>query len=146
VLRIALLSMLCCASASNICGMKPYNPNIKTVHVSRKVTARSLQEATGNRQKPQDRPSAYVAYSPDKQKKAIASSYYCSHFLNYGTIIHSIKIFTHQSGKPLYQITDTNERELSHIKFVNDNTVRVFYKGSDYIGSDTVLEWQLDDN
>jgi hypothetical protein len=149
MLRVAILSMLCCTSVPTY-GMKNFDSagTVKTIYVSPKVTARSLQLVRGlskqkNSEVTKNSGWGYVVYSPDNSKYAIGSSYYCSHFLNYGEVIHSIRVFDKKNNTELYNLTIHNKQDLSHIRFVENNVIRTFYKGSKYIGSDTVLEWNL---
>lgn len=82
-----------------------------------------------------------IARSQDGTKVAVSCSYHFAHFLNYD-IVYRLRVFDVATRRAFYSL-DCLEKPICHLKFANNNTLRAYYKGSEYVGSDTVQEWNL---
>ncbi len=63
--------------------------------------------------------------------------------LNCWDTYYYLNIFDVAAKKCIYRL-HCYEKPIVHLRFVNDHLMRAYYKGSEYVGSDTVQEWNLD--
>jgi len=167
MVRRIVLTTLCCAAVASISAMDKDDVGkclvanaFTTSYVSPRVT-KMFQETDQEVEEPLKkflnfRPRQFVflhkenqtiACSHDRSKVAVAGSYHfsdyhLSHFLNYGEAFYYLNVFDAVTNRLLYAL-NCLEKPICHLKFVDNNRVRAYYKGSEYVGSDTVQEWDL---
>lgn len=164
MIRAMMFSLLSCVIATSVFAMeKPNGDDNKKIllaasqqsYVSPRVVKR-FQEADKKVEKALNsflaihpkmlrflhKENQMIAESEDGAKVAVSCSYHYSHWLNYGDVVYCVTVFDVKTKKPIQRL-DCLDKPVCHLKFVGNDRVRAYYKGSEYVGSDTVQEWNL---